>query len=305
MANKPFLPLFVGDYMAKCFALSASQHGAYLCMLFYAWGNDGKLPQDLNEIYHIACVRSDAEKDAADYVLAKYWNQHEDGSYVNDRLVEVSNTVDHLRNIKQDAANRRWSLHRTMHNDKNACKTDDSASSASCGASCTSAQSAYAKRRKNNAHASKIDADALNPIHIQEPTLASTQDLTSKSFVEAAVVGRPRASFVENPTHNLQHTYNGESLGITSHPQSEELGNKIANACEKELVHWNGKNIEVADELGLRWQSAFPELRVPEEVERAAVWLASHPDQQPPSVQHWLGSWLLRSQRMREPKLPQ
>jgi uncharacterized protein YdaU (DUF1376 family) len=68
----PWMPMYVGDYLAKTGHLSTIQHGAYFLLILHYWANGG-LPTTDKELMAIA--RMDADEWASNcYAIAKFFS---------------------------------------------------------------------------------------------------------------------------------------------------------------------------------------------------------------------------------------
>lgn len=63
MSAPPFMPFFVGDYLADTTHLTVTEHGAYLLLLMSMWRNGGSLPNDDRSLArHARCTRAQWER---------------------------------------------------------------------------------------------------------------------------------------------------------------------------------------------------------------------------------------------------
>jgi uncharacterized protein YdaU (DUF1376 family) len=90
----------LGDYAKKTAALSVTQHGAYLLMLHHFYATEEPLPVG-RDLYRLLRADSKPERDAIDFIVAKFWRQ-EEGGLVNDRALEEIQHAAHQRTVNRE-----------------------------------------------------------------------------------------------------------------------------------------------------------------------------------------------------------
>ncbi len=70
----PWMPFYVGNYLAKTGHLTTLQHGAYLLLIFHYWANSG-LPTTDKELMAIARMTPD-EWGSNCYAIAKFFDKN-------------------------------------------------------------------------------------------------------------------------------------------------------------------------------------------------------------------------------------
>ena len=67
--SAPYLPLYVGDYLADTTHLTRSEHGAYLLLLMAMWRAGGRLPSDDGRLARLAMCSPDEWADMRSVIL--------------------------------------------------------------------------------------------------------------------------------------------------------------------------------------------------------------------------------------------
>lgn len=96
MSKRPWMPLYIGDYLGDTAHLNAMQHGAYLLLLMHYWAN-GSLPKDDPSLARIA------------HVSLKWWlrryravmQQFFDGDWKHKRVELELKKADSLKSLKK------------------------------------------------------------------------------------------------------------------------------------------------------------------------------------------------------------
>lgn len=81
-----WMPLYIGDYLRDTQALHAEQHGAYLLLIMAAWGNEGRLPGDPEDLAAIARVPIERWQSHTAAKVLPFFRQ-DGATYVHDRVV--------------------------------------------------------------------------------------------------------------------------------------------------------------------------------------------------------------------------
>lgn len=84
MAAAPYMPLYVGDYLADTTHLTTEEHGAYLLLLMSMWRAGGRLPRDDRKLARIVGVPDEKWSDMRVIVLEFFTVRG--GWIIHDRL---------------------------------------------------------------------------------------------------------------------------------------------------------------------------------------------------------------------------
>ncbi len=87
--KRPWMPLYIADYLAKTSHLTTAESGAYLHLLMYYWTH-GKLPTDENALARIARLNSRAWRKSRSQICVFF-----DASWRNPRMEqEIAQAVE-------------------------------------------------------------------------------------------------------------------------------------------------------------------------------------------------------------------
>lgn len=108
--KRPWMPLYVGDYLADTRNLNNCEHGSYLLLLMHLW-NCGKLPPDDRSLARIACCHPPHWPRLKE-VLIQYFTIQEDGSWIQKRLSLELTKSEEISNKRKAAAEQMLSKRR-------------------------------------------------------------------------------------------------------------------------------------------------------------------------------------------------
>lgn len=114
--HEKWMPLYVSDYLGDTQHLTTIEHGAYLLLLFNAWGRDGLLPNDPERLRRVVGMAPRDWK-ASWPTLREFFTETPDGfrhKRIDVELSRARENVDKRREAGKAGAAKRW------HGDGNA-----------------------------------------------------------------------------------------------------------------------------------------------------------------------------------------
>lgn len=104
MSAPPFMPFFVGDYLADTTHLTVTEHGAYMLLLMSMWRNGGTLPADDKSLArHARCTRG--QWDRMRPVLAPFFDWSDESVTQGRLAAELTKHSEAVRQQRQRSSN--------------------------------------------------------------------------------------------------------------------------------------------------------------------------------------------------------
>jgi len=107
--KRPWMPLYIADYLRKTTHLGALESGAYLHLIMDYWQNDG-LPSDDRQLARIAKM-TDREWKAAKPTLQAFFYDGWKHKKIDEEIDAAVRIGEGNAEKARDAANKRWSKH--------------------------------------------------------------------------------------------------------------------------------------------------------------------------------------------------
>ncbi len=110
--KRPWMPLYVGDYLMDTRDLSTEQHGVYILLLMTCWSRpDGRLPDDAKWLKSVLpSMHGHTFNRLVPDILQRYFRKDEDGFWINKRLTNELQKVDKFSEKQKQNADKRWSV---------------------------------------------------------------------------------------------------------------------------------------------------------------------------------------------------
>ncbi len=109
--KRPWMPLYIADYLKDTTHLGALESGAYLHLIMDYWQN-GKLPNDERKLARISRL-TDKEWRASKETLKAFFHDGWKHKRIDDEIQTTANIAESNSEKARDAANRRWAKHKS------------------------------------------------------------------------------------------------------------------------------------------------------------------------------------------------
>ena len=115
MAERPWMPIYWGDYLADTLDLRTEEHGIYLLMIGMAWRRpDGALPNDLKLLKRMlggCCsdMHGNRFNRIVPTILERFWTLEPDGKWHQKRVEKERENAKKRSGNASESAKKRWS----------------------------------------------------------------------------------------------------------------------------------------------------------------------------------------------------
>lgn len=127
MSKRPWMPLYVADYMAKTAHLTVAEHGAYMLLIMNYWHNGG-LPDDENKIARIARM-SAKQWSASKETLKAFFGNNWKHSRIDQEIAQAIEISRKRSAIARQKHNKRPPIADTLHTSHSVPKGTDAGAS--------------------------------------------------------------------------------------------------------------------------------------------------------------------------------
>lgn len=156
--KRPWMPLYIADYLRKTTHLGALESGAYLHLIMDYWQNDG-LPADDKKLARIAKL-TDREWKASKETLQEFFHDGWKHEKVDAEIAAAIQIAGSNAGKARDAANKRWSKHNSSNGGAMQQASSEHASSiATTDAPECTLHTSQEERKKDAAAAALPEAD--------------------------------------------------------------------------------------------------------------------------------------------------
>lgn len=118
MTARPWMPLYVADYLADTLDLGAEDSGIYLLLLMLAWRRNGSIPNDMPQLKRslnamVVGMHGNRFNRLVPPILERFFKLDSKGNWVNKRLTSELKKARKLSRSQKQNAKKRWSRSNT------------------------------------------------------------------------------------------------------------------------------------------------------------------------------------------------